>query len=294
MIAHHDSGPDLVSRAGITRVATAIEELGYDAIAFSEHPAPSREWLQNGGHQSLDPPAALAFCAAVTSRVRLMTYLLVLPYHNPFVAAKAISTVDRFSDGRVTCVVGTGYLRSEFEALGVDMGQRNELFDQTLEVMREAWKGEAVAYAGTGIRAREVVSLPGPAQQGGPPIYVGGNGARSRQRAALYDGWSPLMLGAESTKRTRTADLASIDQLAEAIAEVRALARKLRGPDASTYVQVLTPQSSMREVTEAEHREHLYALAEAGVDDFIVRPPGHNVPSAVSHLERYAKAFISD
>ena len=57
----------------------AAEECGYDAISFSEHPAPSQKWLNAGGHESLDQPSALAFCAAVTSRLRLMTYLLVLP-----------------------------------------------------------------------------------------------------------------------------------------------------------------------------------------------------------------------
>ena len=73
--------PALVTAAGMTRVAQAAEECGYDAVSFSEHPAPSRKWLDAGGHESLDQTSALAFCAAVTSRVRLMTYLLVLPYH---------------------------------------------------------------------------------------------------------------------------------------------------------------------------------------------------------------------
>ena len=58
-----------------------------------------------------------------------MTYLLVLPYHNPFLTAKALSTVDLLSGGRLTVVAGTGYLRSEFLALNVDMSLRNELFD---------------------------------------------------------------------------------------------------------------------------------------------------------------------
>src|SRR6266702_8502534 len=80
-------------------------------ISFSEHPAPSHKWLNAGGHESLDQTSALAFCAAVTSRLRLMTYLLVLPYHNPFLAAKALSTVDVLSGGRLTVVAGTGYLR---------------------------------------------------------------------------------------------------------------------------------------------------------------------------------------
>src|SRR6204780_4396630 len=125
--------PALVTAAGMTRIAQAAEEGGYDAVSFSEHPAPSAKWLNAGGHESLDQTSALAFCAAVTSRGRLMTYLLVLPYHNPFLAAKARGTVDLLSGGRLTGVPGPGYLRSEILALNVDMTQRNNLFDESLE-----------------------------------------------------------------------------------------------------------------------------------------------------------------
>ena len=138
--------PALVTAAGMTRVTQAAEEYGYDAISFSEHPAPSHKWLNAGGHESLDQTSALAFCAAVTSRVRLMTYLLVLPYHNPFLTAKALSTVDVLSGGRLTVVAGTGYLRSEFLALNVDMSLRNELFDESLEVLRGVWSEVPFAY----------------------------------------------------------------------------------------------------------------------------------------------------
>ena len=79
--------PALATAAGTTRVAQAAEECGYDAISFSAHPGPSHKWLNAGGHESLDQTSALAICAAVT-RARLMTYLLVLPYHNPFLVAR--------------------------------------------------------------------------------------------------------------------------------------------------------------------------------------------------------------
>lgn len=195
VVAGYD--PALVTAAGMTRVAQAVEEGGYDAISFSEHPAPSAKWLNAGGHESLDQTSALAFCAAVTSRVRLMTYLLVLPYHNPFLTAKALSTVDLLSGGRLTVVAGTGYLRSEFLALNVDMNLRNELFDESLEVLRGVWTEVPFAYAGKHFTARGVASLPGPAQRGGPPVLIGGNSAVARGRAARNQGWSPLMVSPE-------------------------------------------------------------------------------------------------
>src|ERR1017187_2323856 len=166
--------PALVTAAGMTRVAQAAEEYGYDAISFSEHPAPSHKWLNAGGHESLHQTSALPFCAAVTSRGRLMTYLLGL------------------AGRRRTVVAGTGYLRSEFLALNVDMSLRNELFDESLEVLRGVWSEVPFAYQGKHFTARGVASLPGPVQPGGPPVLIGGNSALARARAARNQGWSPL------------------------------------------------------------------------------------------------------
>ncbi|MGH3207506.1 MAG: TIGR03619 family F420-dependent LLM class oxidoreductase, partial [Trebonia sp.] len=216
--------PALVTAAGLTTVAQAAEKYGYDAISFSEHPAPSSKWLSAGGHESLDQTSALAFCAAVTSRVRLMTYLLVLPYHNPFLAAKALSTVDLLSGGRLTVVAGTGYLRSEFLALNVDMSQRNELFDESLEVLRGVWNESPFAYTGRHFTARGVASLPAPLQPGGPPVLIGGNSALARARAARNQGWSPLMVSQEVARTSRTPGIATVAELAARIKEVRAAA----------------------------------------------------------------------
>jgi hypothetical protein len=93
--------PELYQQEGLAAFVQAAEEAGFDAVAFTEHPAPSLKWLQAGGHESLDPLAALAFAAAVTTRIRLMTYLLVLPYRNPLITAKMIATVDLLSKGRL-------------------------------------------------------------------------------------------------------------------------------------------------------------------------------------------------
>src|SRR5215204_4015316 len=93
----------------IVHLVQALERAGFDGLGFTDHPAPSRKWLATGGHPSYDPFAALAFCAAVTSRIRLMTYLAVLPYRNPMLMAKSVATVDRLSGGRLTLVVGSGY-----------------------------------------------------------------------------------------------------------------------------------------------------------------------------------------
>jgi probable F420-dependent oxidoreductase len=286
--------PALVTAAGMTRVAQAAEECGYDAVSFSEHPAPSQKWLKAGGHESLDQTSALAFCAAVTSRVRLMTYLLVLPYHNPFLAAKALSTVDLLSGGRLTVVAGTGYLRSEFLALNVDMNARNEIFDESLEVMRGVWTGAPFTHQGPHFTARGLVSLPAPAQRGGPPVLIGGNSAVARDRAARNQGWSPLLVSPEVARTSRTAGIGTIAELAAKIKEVRDAAARLNPGAAALTIQVHSPQAGFiqRCGSAEEHRDHLGQLAEAGVDSFVVRPPGDSLDRTIEALHRYAEAFL--
>ncbi len=285
--------PALVTAAGMTRVVQAAEECGYDAISFSEHPAPSHKWLNAGGHESLDQTSALAFCAAVTTRLRLMTYLLVLPYHNPFLAAKALSTVDVLSGGRLTVVAGTGYLRSEFLALNVDMGARNELFDESLEVLRGVWNEVPFAYQGKHFTARGVASLPAPAQRGGPPVLIGGNSALARARAARNQGWSPLMVSPEVARTSRTPGIASVAELAARIKEVRDAAAADGSAPALT-IQVHTPQAGFlqRPGSAEQHRDHLGQLAEAGVDSFVLRPPGDFADHTVDALHQYADTFL--
>lgn len=274
----------------MTAVAGAIEELGYDAVAFTEHPAPSREWMQSGGHQSLDVPSALAFCAAVTGSIRLMTYLTVVPYHSPFTVAKAVATVDRLSQGRVAIVAGVGYLRSEFHALGVDFSQRERLLDEGLEIMRGVWPGLPYTYSSERHSAREVVSLPTPLQVDGPPIYIGGTSASARRRAAAHDGWSPLLLGGAGSQPADGSDRIDLDRLGTQISEVRKQAQNLRGSAAKTFVQVQTRASWVHPggIDAPAVRAHLAALADAGVDSFVVKPVGDCVADAVSALREFA------
>ncbi|MFT4265260.1 MAG: TIGR03619 family F420-dependent LLM class oxidoreductase [Nocardioides sp.] len=287
--------PALVTRAGMTRVVTAIERHGYDAVAFSEHPAPSARWIAAGGHESLHQMAALSFCAAATERIRLMPLLMVLPYHNPFLAAKALATVDLLSDGRVTLVAGTGYLRSEFLAMGIDIEERNEIFDEALEVIRGVWNEVPYHHSGSRFSARGLASLPLPAQPSGPPLLIGGNSRRARERAAWADGWSPILVPPEVAATSRTPGIASVAALAAAVRQVRERAVEVRGEGATVTVQVLTPQMRFIQAggSVEEHRHHLGELAQAGVDAFVVRPPGDDVERTLDALAEYAALILA-
>ena len=108
----HPYNPEFVSGEGLARFARAAEAAGFDGIAFTDHPSPSDKWLNAGGHDALDPFAALPYVAAVTERLMLIPNIVVLPYRNPFLVAKAAATIDVLSGGRFVLSVATGYLRS--------------------------------------------------------------------------------------------------------------------------------------------------------------------------------------
>ncbi|MDA0634191.1 TIGR03619 family F420-dependent LLM class oxidoreductase [Nonomuraea sp. MCN248] len=279
--------PALVRPDGMRQVVRAAEDAGFAAVGFTEHPAPSKKWLDAGGHESLDPIAALSYCAAVSERIRLMTYLLVLPYHNPFLLAKSLATVDLLSAGRLTVVAGAGYLRSEFLAMGVDLAERNARFDESIEVMRGVWTTVPFDHPGPIFEGRGVAALPAPHTPGGPPIWIGGNSATARRRAARHQGWSPFLTTAESARTARTSQITTIGQLAGHVAEVRELAGQ------AIDVQVRTP--AHRYLIDGgsveEHRDHLGRLAEAGVTSFVVQPPAASVAATVDALHGYAETF---
>jgi alkanesulfonate monooxygenase SsuD/methylene tetrahydromethanopterin reductase-like flavin-dependent oxidoreductase (luciferase family) len=122
-------------------VAAALEASGVDACHVTDHPYPPRTWLDAGGHRALDPFVTLSFAAAVTTRLRLHTNVLVAGYRNPVLAAHAIATLDALSGGRMIIGLGMGYLRAEFAALGVDHQRRGALLDQAVAAMTAAWSG---------------------------------------------------------------------------------------------------------------------------------------------------------
>ena len=119
----HPYHPELVTGEGVVRLARAAEAAGFDGYGFTDHPAPTQAWLDAGGHDALDPFVALGVVAAVTSTIRLIPNIVVLPYRNPFVVAKAAATLDSLSGGRFTLATGVGYLEGEYAALGVDHSQ---------------------------------------------------------------------------------------------------------------------------------------------------------------------------
>lgn len=281
--------------ANMKTFAAACEAAGVGAIALTDHPAPSRKWLDAGGHDTLDPFAGLSFFAACTSTIRLMTYLTVVPYRNPFVLAKAMTTLDVVSAGRATFTLGTGYLRSEFLALDVDMDARNELFDEGMEVVRGLLASpHEFHHEGIHFNAKGVTMSPPPVQTPHPPLWLGGNAKVVRDRVAAWgNGWAPLTLGgAISGKVSRTAPIPDLAHFAKQITEIKDAMEAL-GRDAES-LDVASPGIAILKATASvdEKRAHVAELAAAGVTWTSVPYDKTDVKQAIEDVTAFGEDVI--
>jgi probable F420-dependent oxidoreductase len=214
---------EFLTGAAIGELARAAEDAGFDAGFVTDHPAPGDRWLASGGHHAFDPFVALSFAAAATARLQLQTHVLIAAYRNPFLAAKALASLDVASGGRLIAGIAAGYLEPEFEALGAPFAERNELADELLVALKRIWSGSSVRLAGRRFSAPGNTALPRPQQRPHPPLWVGGNSRRAIRRAVeLGDGWLPFPAPGRLAKRVGTAALESEDDLARGIAYARA------------------------------------------------------------------------
>lgn len=205
--------------ATLGEIAKAVEDAGFQGFSMSEHPFPDKQWLADGGHHAFDPFVSLSFAAAATTRLRLMTYILVSGYRSPYLTAKAAASFDLLSGGRFTLGTGAGYLKSEFEALGADFHRRGALLDEAIAAWKATWAGQE--HDGPEFGVSDHVALPLPATTGGPPIWIGGNSEAARRRVVdTADGWIPMGQSAETAAITRTPPLEDTTRLASLISGV--------------------------------------------------------------------------
>ena len=170
------------------------EELGYDAVSLPEHVVmPLRPDVPPVSVVWYDPIVLAAVLGARTSTIRLVLHALVVPYHPPVQTAKQLATLDVASEGRITVVAGSGWMRREFAALGVPFEQRGEITDEYLRAMRELWTAEHPAFSGPRVAFGDIAFAPRGAQSPHLPLWIGGSGPRPIRRVVeLGDGWAPM------------------------------------------------------------------------------------------------------
>ncbi len=185
----------------ILNISKASEELGFDSIWVSDHIV-IPESHQGFGDMFYEPLITLTYIAACTNRIQLGTSVIILPYRNPIVLAKMISTLDVLCGGRVILGVGVGWLKDEFNALGIPYGERGYITDESIEILKVLWTREEPSFKGRYYNFSKIRFLPRPIQRPHPPIWVGGNSRRAIERAVNKgNGWHCVGLTPEEIKK---------------------------------------------------------------------------------------------
>src|SRR5689334_17091883 len=199
------AGP-LASADNLTRLATGAEALGYSHATFSDHVviptdvaarypySDTGEFSTAGNGERNEQLIEVAFVAARTSTLRLVTSVMVVPHRPAVLAAKQLATIDVLSGGRVTLGIGAGWMREEFEAIDApDFDKRGKVTDEYIAAFRELWSKERPKFSGEFVTFDNIIFAPKPAQKGGIPIWVGGeSGPALRRTARLGDAWYPI------------------------------------------------------------------------------------------------------
>ena len=183
------------AHAGATElaaVARAADDAGFFYVAVCDHIAVPSEQATTMGEEWWDTVATLAWLAGITERVRLMSHVYVPAYRHPLQVAKAFSTIDAISGGRVIMGVGAGHVKGEFELLGLPFEQRGTILDESIDALRAAFAEDYPTLPGPRWPAADMGQRPRPVQEDGPPIWVGGSSPAAMRRAAQRgDGWLP-------------------------------------------------------------------------------------------------------
>jgi probable F420-dependent oxidoreductase len=258
------------------RVAALAEELGFDSLWFGDHVALPKAQADVFGNAYLDVFPLLGFLAGTTSRLRLGTNVVVIPYRNPVVTAKMIATLDQLSRGRIDFGVGIGHVAGEFEALGVSFADRGRLTDEFLRVMRELWTQDCASFAGRWISFTDLCPLTRPVQD--PlPLLIGGDGPRSMRRALEFGaGWAP----GQGTIDELAAKIAQLRELAAAAGKPcpRIVARWLIHPvEPGAEAPPIRHRGELRRprLEPGQARDELAAMTELGVDEIVIDVPPH-------------------
>lgn len=277
-IAYANAGPFAQPEVG-GALARLAEQAGFESLWTVEHVVVPEGYQSTYPYSSTgrmpgdegvdiaDPLTWLAWVGGQTSRITLATGILILPQRNPLVLAKEVATLDRLTAGRVVLGVGIGWLREEFDALGVPFEERGARTEEYIEVLRAAWTQDSPTYEGRFVSFTGAKSNPKPAQPGGVPIVVGGHSEGAARRAGRFgDGFFPGRGDVETT--------------AHLIAVMRKAAEEAgRDPDAV-------------EITCAGRfdAESVERYAELGVSRMMLPPPGFDVATLEEQLPKLAEA----
>jgi probable F420-dependent oxidoreductase len=199
---HLVAAGDMIEGDSIARVATRAEELGYDSLWVSDHIvfptelslpypySPDGKLPLNPNNPLLEPFTVLSYAAAVTKTIKIGTSVIIVPYRDPIITAKIVSSLDVLSGGRFIFGVGIGWLEEEFKALRQEKRNRVPQTKEALEAMIACWTQDTPEYHGRFYDFADIKFAPKPRQKPYPPIWFGGTTMPALKRAVeLGSGW---------------------------------------------------------------------------------------------------------
>jgi probable F420-dependent oxidoreductase len=267
------SGP-AASADAISTVAKQVEDLGFSDVWVSDHVVLPKDAAYPPSSYILEPLVALTWAAAATRRVRLGTTVLVLPLRPPVLLAKMLGSLDLMSEGRLVVGAASGWLKDEFDALGVPFEERGARTDETIEVMRRCWSDDPIDFTASVTGARLVSMRAKPQPTRAIPIWVGGHSEVAFRRAvSVGDGWHGAFQSPEKT------------------APMTARLRRDR-PEPSFTLSMRASWDALRDDPNRIARE-LDDYMEAGIQHLVAEPVQRDTDSWLRCSEAFAKIFES-
>jgi probable F420-dependent oxidoreductase len=276
-----------LSVADAETMTVRAEELGFDAVFVPDHILAKPATTEHYGPSWPDPFSLLAYLAGRAPRIQVGASVIVLPYRNPLVTAKAAATVDQASRGRFIFGIGVGWDEAEFKDLGLPFHERGRMSDEYLRLIKTAWASDVPSFSGHYLSFGGATFAPRPAQTPHPPIWAGGmpgtlSAPAMRRAAELCDAWHPLTLGWSDLER--------------GMATVRELAGRAgrRVGFAPRNLLNMTPAAKGNgrapfEGSPAEVAADLDRAASLGCEWVTFDMPKVDVPGMVQVMERFAR-----
>jgi probable F420-dependent oxidoreductase len=261
------------------QVAQAAEAAGFESAWTGEHvvlpdprvpPSPLPP-----DHPLLDPAVALAFIAGQTRTLRLGTGIIVLPQRNPLVLAKELASLDVVSGGRLIFGLGIGYLKPEFDALGIPFEDKGARAIEYLQAMLALWTQPKPVYTGRFVAFRDIQAQPRPVQHPHPPVVIGGHSPAAFRRAVLCgNGWYGYALDVEATAKCLSGLKAAQD-------------RHERPAALGTLDITITPQPRAEITLDLVHR-----YADLGVQRLVLFRPSRTPDELLAFIDTCAETLI--
>ncbi|MBT4488218.1 MAG: LLM class F420-dependent oxidoreductase [Rhodospirillaceae bacterium] len=305
-------GP-LANAASIRTLAERAEALGYEYITVSDHIVVPTEidskypysetgdfpWSEGGDVECMEQFTLLSWLAGITSRVRLLTSVTVVPHRSPLFMAKSLATLDQLTDGRITFGCGAGWMREEFEALGLPpFDARGQVTNEYIEAIKAVWTQARPVYDGDFVKFDKIGMDPKPVQTPHPPIWIGGESAPAlRRTVAMGDVWYPFGSNPQFRMDTVAAYKTRIERL-------HGLAEEAGRDPASIGLAYNCPFHSVEEQqhpdggrlictgSAAQRAEDINAFAEAGTTSMIINLVANDLNAMLDRMEEFATNVV--